>query len=194
MTEQPDLQKGIDLTEVMAAVAKLNNEAPPSGPVIVPVSAFPVMAEEIKRKEAAKTAKTAEVEKAAEAAKAAVFANTGYRIGDRAADGWVCAGQSATGRPFFAAPEDSGVMKPEKAKKVIASLRKKGCPGARLPSHGELKQMFNYDALIGGFKNINSGGWYAFDQFGAYRINNGKGDGIKNVKKFSIRLVRDFAP
>ncbi len=60
-----DTEQGVDMTELMAAIALLNDEEPPSGPVIVPISAFPGL-EKIQREEAKK-----EEEKQAEAAKLA---------------------------------------------------------------------------------------------------------------------------
>ncbi len=52
-------KQGTDITELMAAVAMLNNDAPPSNPVIVPNSVFPV-SEAIKKKAAAEKAENPE--------------------------------------------------------------------------------------------------------------------------------------
>jgi len=67
-------------------------------------------------------------------------------VGDKTADGWVYAGLSPdTGKPLFAAPADAGRMDWPSAVKAADDS------GARLPSAGELKQLFNNRAKIGGF-------------------------------------------
>jgi hypothetical protein len=54
-----DAEPGVDMTEVMAAIAKLRGKEPPSGPVIVPASTFPVSSQ-IKQEDVEATAKRME--------------------------------------------------------------------------------------------------------------------------------------
>ncbi len=74
-------------------------------------------------------------------------------IGTAADDGWVYAGISPdTNKPMYVMPEDAGAkMTWDQAMKTIKSLRKQGKTDVRLPSEGELEQMFNNKAKIGGF-------------------------------------------
>jgi hypothetical protein len=50
--------KGVDMTEIAAAIAKLKGNAPPSGPVIVPASVFP-LTQEMNRQAAREAAEAA---------------------------------------------------------------------------------------------------------------------------------------
>ena len=73
--------------------------------------------------------------------------NSKLKVGDRATDGWVYAGVSVdTGKPMFVAPADAGEMNWNDATQAANAL------GARLPSKGELAQVFNSQSKIGGFK------------------------------------------
>ncbi len=131
-------EQGVDMTEVAAAIAQLNNSEPPSGRVTVPISTFPFSAQ-IKKEEA----------EAAVAAKTKKAENP--EIGDADKDGWIYAGISpSTGTALFVAPEDTGEVKWKGAVKAAESAEKQGCTNARLPSCDELKQMFNNRARIGG--------------------------------------------
>ncbi len=93
-TQKTQEKQGTDITELMAAIAMLNNDAPPSNPVIVPNSIFPV-SEQIKREEA-------------EAA-AAIIENA--KPGDQMPDGTFYLGRftskDGTVKDWFAAAEDA---------------------------------------------------------------------------------------
>ncbi len=86
---KPAAEEEVDMTEVMAAVAKLNDKEPPSGHVVVPVSIFPGL------KAAAAAAKRA--------------ANP--IVGDRMADGTTYIGRFAdedgVEKKWFAAADDA---------------------------------------------------------------------------------------
>ena len=74
----------------------------------------------------------------------------GLKIGDKAADGWIYGGISKdSGQPMWVAPADEGVMDWEAANNRI--------PGGnvRLPSRGELRQIFKNAASIGGFNQAS---------------------------------------
>ncbi len=139
----------IDMTEVAAAIARLNNREPPPDRVTVPASTFP-FSEKIKKEEAEAAAAAAAKEAATP------------KIGDTDEDGWKYAGVSPmTGQPLYVAPQDSGVMKWKNAINAVQNLKKQGKPGVHVPSEEELTQMFNYEAALGGFKKAkNPAGYY----------------------------------
>ncbi len=86
-------EEGVDMTEVMAAVSKLNGKEPPSGPVFVPASTFPVSAR-IKKEEAEAAAKKA----------------AGPEVGEETAEGIYIGrfkGNDGVEKDWFAAPEDA---------------------------------------------------------------------------------------
>ncbi len=121
-------------------------------------------------------------------------------IGAAGADGWLYAGPSPeTGRPMFVAPEDAGVMTWRKANKAAKSLQKNGVTGARLPSSGEMKQIFNNRATLGMFKQAKPSNMYwisgpAHSYFGYLPLRPYHDDSKKpdagTAEKCSVRLVR----
>ncbi len=101
MTEQPkksqEGEQGIDMTELAKAIAKLNNQAPPSGPVIVPAWTFLTSAQIEKEKAEASAALAKEAENA--------------EPGDQMRDGTFYLGRftsaDGTEKHWFAAAEDA---------------------------------------------------------------------------------------
>ena len=85
-------------------------------------------------------------------------------IGDKAEDGWICAGNSPdTGKPMFVAPADADMMSWWKSRKAARALQEQGKVEARLPSKNELKQIFSNRAKIGKFslsQGFLSTAWY----------------------------------
>ncbi len=77
-------------------------------------------------------------------------------IGDKDADGWTYIGPSVdTGKPLYVAPADEGVMQWKEAKDAADKK------GARLPSVGELRQIFNNKAKVPDLKTKGyPAGWY----------------------------------
>ena len=90
-------------------------------------------------------------------------AKAALEIGYKDKDGWIYAGVSPdTGKSIFVAPADAGRMSRREAMKAAAALQKQGKTDTRLPSEGELKQIFNNKAKIGGFNETGSmpAAWY----------------------------------
>lgn len=74
-----------------------------------------------------------------------------------AADDWKYVGISVdTGKPMYVAPADAGLMNWDAAVKIAESLEKQIRKDVRLPSEGELKQLFSSKAKIGGFNETAS--------------------------------------
>ncbi len=134
MTQTPEAdgnEPGVDMTELMEAIAKLNGEEPPSSPVIVPAAIVSPISAQVGKKEAETRA--------------------ALKIGEKDTDGWIYAGVSPqTKKQMFAAPTD-GVMSYYDAAKAAKTLQEQGKAETRLPSLGELRVMFNSKAEIGGF-------------------------------------------
>lgn len=117
-----------------------------------------------------------------------------------AADGWKCVGISVdTGKPMYVAPADAGLMSWHDATKAAKALQKQGMTDARLPSKGELNQLFNAKAKIGGFNETGSyvGGYYwssskyiVYDAWGQRFSDGLQGNGNKDYASSSVRFVR----
>ncbi len=148
------------MTEVAAAIARLNNSEPPSGPVIVPASTFPFSAQ-IKKQEA-------------EAAAAAIVENV--KPGDQMPDGTFYLGRftskDGTVKDWFSAAEDiqdnSGQRAALDFNQAAAYAKKSKAhdyndwvlPPAHYDANGEpdiLETIFNSKAKIPGF---SQGGFF----------------------------------
>ncbi len=157
----------IDMTELAAAIAELNGEAPPSGPVTVQTSIFPV-SEKIKKEE----------EEAA--AKAAAFADeVSYADpGDQMSDGTFYLGvfidKDGEFKNWFAAAEDA---KAGNGERLTLNFNEAARYAKDLTAHGHddwmvpptnhdpdgaddiLKKMFHNAKKIGGFEQKDPGYW-----------------------------------
>ncbi len=127
--------------------------------------------------------------------KPAVAEKTGPAVGDRADDGWIYAGVSPeTHKPMFVQPEDAGVMRWRKGKRLAKALLKKGKAEARLPSDKELFMMFNKRAAIRGFDEAGvsskSGLYWSSVRENAHDFKFGNVCYGNPFKKNSVRLVR----
>lgn len=74
-------------------------------------------------------------------------------VGDKAADGWIYAGESPdTHKPMYVAPRDViASCYWDEANQMADAVAKQTGKEVRLPTKGELKQMFDNKAKIGGF-------------------------------------------
>lgn len=110
------------------------------------------------------------------------------KIGDKDADGWIYAGISEdTGRPFFAAPKDMGISVGwYDALRAASALDAECKKNVRLPSRGELNQLFNARAAIGGFNETG------FDAVNSYWSSAGFSTGSARAQSFKDGEPRIF--
>jgi hypothetical protein len=118
----PEAEAEFDMTEIVAAAARLKGNKPPSGRVIVPASTFPVSAQ-IRKEEADAAAKREEIPE----------------VGQKMQDGSVYAGLTADGKQrIFAMPEDLDVVATfNDAARAVEKLNANkylGCEDWQIPS------------------------------------------------------------
>ncbi len=190
-----------DVTELMAAIAALNGEKPPSGRVVVPDSILSPITTRIEKEEEAA---------AAIVAAAAAEKEANPEIGDQMKDGSVYAGLTEDGtQKIFAMPTDLDVaMTFNDAAKRITELNADNALGHddwQIPSlknlevlyenkkEGSLKDTFNtdYDSEHPNYYCSSTTGGHDSSIMFYARFNNGYEDwGGKDANQYSCRPVR----
>lgn len=121
----------------------------------------------------------------------------GLVIGQSAEDGWTYVGKSpSSGKPLFVAPEDAGVAKYRKIKKILKAAGSQGHPEARLPTKEELSLLFKAEANVNGLvAGDKSPGYWSSTESGAcawaQKPGNKKPELELKKDKKPIRLVRN---
>ncbi len=155
---------GIDMTELAAAIAALNDKAPPSGPVVVSASIFP-FSEKIKKEEEKAAAFAEEVENAMH--------------GDEMSDGTFYLGvfidKDGEEKNWFVAAEDA---KGGNGERLMLDFNEAARYAKDLTAHGHndwtmpptyddpdgaddiLNEMFGNADEIGGFEQEDDTAWY----------------------------------
>jgi hypothetical protein len=165
---------------------------------------FPIAAEKKRQDEAAAARLARKKEKEAKRrANEEKRAAENPIIGQRMPDGTVYAGDSPeTMEPMFVMPNDSpGYYRWNEAKEHAKKINSHGHNDWRLPTSGELSEIYNNRAKIGGFKNrrtLKGHYWTSEDGGGAnkpnYALNRDFWSGeccwSWKIRKVSVRFVR----